>query len=133
MMRSVLAVLAGLAVMVVMVALVEVIGHAVFPFPLPEGLDPKDPATIAAVLPNMPTGALLFPLLAYAAGSFLGAGTATAISRGHKRGAAIVVGSAMLVLVAANFAMLPVHPTWMVITGVLVPLPFALLGWRVFR
>lgn len=133
MMRSVLAVIAGLVVMVAMVVMVEYIGHLAFPFPLPPGLDPNDPATMAAVLPNMPVGALLFPLLAYAAGSFLGAGTATSISQAHKRGVAIVVGSVMLVLVAANFASLPVHPLWMVVTGLLVPLPFALLGWRVFR
>ena len=73
--------------------------------------------------------ALAFVLLAYAAGSFLGAYTASTISLRHKRGVAVIVGMVMLALVSLNFWMIP-HPTWMVIAGVLIPLPFALAGWK---
>ena len=35
-------------------------------------------------------------------------------------------------LVALIFSVIP-HPAWMVVAGLLIPLPFALLGWRLGR
>ncbi|MFY2764183.1 hypothetical protein [Arenimonas sp. MALMAid1274] len=130
MIRSVLAVLAGIVVMGVMVAAIQWLGHSIYP--PPPGLDLTNPEAAKSLIAAMPPMALGMVLVAYAAGSFLGAYTATTISRAHKRGVAIVIGVVMLALVAANFAAIP-HPLWMMVAGVLVPLPFALLGWRLAR
>ena len=128
--RSVLAVFAGFVVMVLMVAGVEYIGHRIWP--IPAGLDLSHPAAMEALINMMPPAAFAWVLFAYAAASFFGAGTAATISRDHKRGVAIIIGVVMLALVAATLLSLP-HPLWMVIAGLSIPLPFALLGWRLFR
>jgi hypothetical protein len=73
--------------------------------------------------------ALAFILVAYAFGTFLGAYTAATISQAHRRGVALTIALIMLGLITLNFAVIP-HPMWMVVTGVLIPFPFALLGWK---
>ena len=128
--RSIAALIAGMVVMMITVALVQWIGHSIYP--PPPGMDPSDRTAMIALISTMPLGALAMVLLAYAGGSFLGAGTATAISRRHKRVVALAIGVVMLALVAINFAIIP-HPIWMIVLGLLVPVPFALLGYRVFR
>jgi hypothetical protein len=133
MFRSIVAVVIGVIVMALFVGGIEFIGHMLWPLPaLPAGVDPNHPEVIAANIDRMPFLALAWVLFAYAVGTFFGAGTATSISAKHKRGVAIAVGVVVLCMSAAVFSMFP-HPLWMVVGGLLVPLPFALLGWRVFR
>lgn len=133
MLRSILAVVIGVIAMVLFVAGIQSIGHALWPMPVPPpGIDPTHPDVIAAAIEQLPVIALAWVLFAYAVATFFGAGTATAISAKHKRGVAIVVGVVMLALCVANLTLLP-HPLWMAIGSLLIPLPFALLGWRVFR
>ena len=130
MLRSILAVLAGVLVMAITVAAVQLIGHSVFP--PPPGIDASDHEAMVALISTMPAMALAFVLLAYAAGGFLGAYTAATISRAHRRGAALAVGVVLLALIAMNFMAIP-HPLWMVVAGVLIPIPAALLAWRLAR
>ena len=130
MVRSTGAVIAGLLVMLLGVAALQWLGHS--GYPPPEGLDFRDKDAVAAAMANAPAGAFAFVLASYAIGTFLAAGTATTISLRHKRGVAIVIGVVMLGLAAINLFALP-HPTWMVVAALLVPVPAALLGWRVFR
>lgn len=85
-----------------------------------------------ALIATMPAMALAFVLLAYAFGTFLGAYAAVTISLAHKRGVALVVATVMLALIAINFAMIA-HPLWMVVLGVLIPFPFALLAWKLAK
>lgn len=130
MLRTILAVLVGIVVMGIMVAAIQWLGHSIFP--PPPGIDPTDHDAMIALISTMPVMALALVLVAYAVGTFLGAYTAATISSRHKRGAAITVGLAMLALIVANFAVIP-HPMWMVALGILIPLPFALLAWRLAR
>jgi hypothetical protein len=130
MLRSILAVLAGVLVMGITVAAVQWLGHSIFP--PPQGVDPGDRDAMIAAISGMPVLALAFVLVAYAFGTFLGAYTAATISVAHKRGTAIIVAVVMLALIAANFALIP-HPLWMVVLGVLIPLPFALLAWKLAK
>ena len=130
MLRSILALIAGLFVMMVTVASVQMLGHALWP--PPPGVDPSDHDAMVALIGSMPVLALGFVLLAYAAGAFLGAFTAATVSVAHKRGVAIALATVLLALVGLNFAFIP-HPTWMVVLGVLLPFPFALLAWRLAR
>ena len=130
MVRSMGGVIAGLVVMLIVVASIQWLGHSVYP--PPEGLDFRDKDAVAAAMASAPLGALGFVLLSYAVATFLAAGTAATISLRHKRAVAIVIGAVMLVLAAISLLALP-HPTWMIVAGLLLPLPVALLGWRVFR
>ena len=130
MVRSMGAIIAGLLVMLIVVAAIQWIGHSVYP--PPEGLDFRDKYAVAAALSTAPVGALGFVLLSYAVATFLAAGTAATLSLRHKRGVALVIGGVMLVLAAINLFLLP-HPMWMTVAGLLIPVPVALLGWRVFR
>jgi hypothetical protein len=130
MLRSILAVLAGILVMGITVAAVQWLGHSIFP--PPAGVDPTDHDAMVALIASMPVMALAFVLVAYAFGTFLGAYTAATISVAHKRGVAIIVGVLMLALVVLNFAVIA-HPMWMVVVGVLIPLPFALLAWKLAK
>ena len=127
MLRSILAVLAGFLVMGITVAAVQWLGHSIFP--PPPGIDPTDHDAMVALISNMPVMALAFVLIAYAFGTFLGAYTAATISLAHKRGVALVIATLMLALIALNFSMIP-HPVWMVVLGVLIPFPFALVAWK---
>jgi hypothetical protein len=126
MLRSILAVIVGILVMGISVAAVQWLGHSVYP--PPEAI-PAHPEAMAELVASMPVGALAFILVAYAFGTFLGAYTAATISQAHRRGVAITIAVIMLGLITLNFAVIP-HPMWMVITGVLIPFPFALLGWK---
>ena len=130
MVRSMGGVIAGLVVMLIVVASIQWLGHSVYP--PPEGLDFRDKDAVAAAMASAPVGALGFVLLSYAVATFLAAGTAATISLRHKCAVAIVIGAVMLVLAAISLLALP-HPTWMIGAGLLLPLPVALLGWRVFR
>lgn len=127
--RSILAVIVGILVMGITVAAVQWLGHSIFP---PPEAVPAHPGAMAELVANMPVAALAFVLVAYAFGTFLGAYTAATISLAHKRGAAIAIALVMLALIAMNFSVIP-HPLWMVIGGVLVPLPFALLAWQLAK
>ncbi|TNJ35212.1 hypothetical protein [Arenimonas terrae] len=130
MLRSILAVLAGILVMGITVAAVQWLGHSIFP--PPARVDPTDHDAMIALIASMPVMALAFVLLAYAFGTFLGAYTAATISVAHKRGVAVIIGVLMLALAALNFSVIA-HPMWMVVLGVLIPLPFALLAWKLAK
>ena len=115
MLRNVLAFFAGFTVCVVTVAVVEGIGMALFP--PPPDLDPNDPAALAALMDQIPLGALVSVVVAWGLAALLGplvAGRAAT----HGRATAGVVGALFLVVVVLNLAMLP-HPIWMWVVGLL--------------
>ena len=130
MVRSMFAIIAGLVVMLVVVSSVQWLSHSIYP--PPDGLDIMDKDAVSKAMAAAPVGALAMVLLSYALATFLAAGTATSISVRHKRGVAIILALVMIVLAGANFFIIP-HPLWMVVLGLLIPLPMALLAWRVFR
>ncbi|MCK6623004.1 MAG: hypothetical protein HUU32_18855 [Calditrichaceae bacterium] len=82
MMRSVLAVIAGVVAAGIIIALVEMAGQQIYP--LPEGVNPADPESVKAAMANIPTGGLLFVLLAWALGSFGGGWLAARIAGSFK-------------------------------------------------
>lgn len=130
MVRSMGAAIAGLLVMMIVGVSLQWLGVSLYP--PPPDVDPKVNTAIAAQIARLPVGALVIELLALAAASFFGAGTAATISVRHKRLVAAFIGVVLLGLVALKFLILP-YPTWVVVGALLIPLPFALLGWRVFR
>jgi hypothetical protein len=125
--RQILAAVVGIVVAVLVVGLIEMGSHQIYP--PPAGIDFHDQAQVAAMVANLPVGALLFVLLAWALGSLLGAFVAAKISVGNRARPALAVAVLMLAAVAFNLVAFP-HPLWMALTGLLLPLPCALLGAR---
>jgi len=123
--RTILAVILGVIAMSICVGAVEWIGHQLYP--LPAGLDFKNPETLKGFIAQLPVAALLFVLAGWTLGSLVGGYIAARISRLHKRGAALSIGIAMVLLVIMNMLMIP-HPLWISVLGVTLPVPFALLG-----
>lgn len=126
--RTILAVFIGLAAAVATMLVLEYLGMSMFP--LPPGLDLDNDADLAKLVAASTTGKKLWVLLPWTAASFVGGATAARISRRHRNAAALVVGAFIVAGVMLNTALLP-HPWWMIVAGVLLPLPAARLAARV--
>lgn len=123
--RTILAVFLAIVVAGLIVAAIEAIGHALHP--LPPGIDANNPEAMKNLIASLPQSALVIVVMAWALGSIAGGFTAAKVSRQHKRGAALAFGIAMVLLIAMNFIAIP-HPVWMIVFGVVLPVPLALVG-----
>ncbi|MDH3269756.1 MAG: hypothetical protein OEN56_00395 [Gemmatimonadota bacterium] len=133
--RKALAVVVGMLVVGVVVMILQQVAASIHP--LPEGLDPMDPANadaFTAHLEGMPSAAWAAAFLSELIGAFLGAVAAGWIAGDRERVfSGVIVGLALLASVSnwVSFA----HPTWF-IGGQLVGYPvvlaavWALLGKR---
>lgn len=124
-MRILLGVLAGVVLAGLCVFAVEAIGHTLYP--LPAGLDPRDPADQPAMMAAMPAAAKAIVLLGWFVGAWLGAWAANRIA-----GRALAGWIVALLVIAAGVAtmlMIP-HPAWMWAGGILLPLA---AGWLAQR
>ena len=127
MLRSILAVLAGLVVAWITVSLFEF--ASMHTFPPPPGVDVRDPQQLAALVSQMPVGALGLVLAGWVVGALDGGLVAMLIAK--RRVPAVVVG-ALVALGALAMVMMVPHPLWMSIAGVFLPMPAALFGaWLV--
>lgn len=125
MLRAAAATLAGIVAAVALVAVVEAVGHVVFPPPAEIDLD--DPAAVAGIIAELPAGALFFVVLGWACGAFGGGYVATKVARGTTRVPAVLV--ALLLLAATGWTLHAIpHPLWMAVAGIVIPVPFALIG-----
>jgi hypothetical protein len=124
--RLVLAVVAGLVVgSVVNGALIFASGHVI---PPPAGADVTTAEGLRASLHLFEPRHFLFPFLAHALGTLVGALVATWLAPGRSARPAYVVGGAFLLGGIANVLMLPA-PLWFeVLDLVAAYLPFAWLG-----
>jgi len=126
--RGIVAVVFGTVVGGMILAAVEALGHRVYP--PPPGMNPNDPESIRAAMAQLPMGALLFVLLAWAAGAVGGGWLAALIARRARVRLALLVGA--LLLAGGVFTLIQIpHPLWFQVVGVLVFLPAAYLGARV--
>ncbi len=78
---------------------------------------------------QVPLGAMVFVILAYAAGSFGGGWVAARLAAARKLRHALVVGGVLMLAGVSNLVTIP-HPTWMVIATLVVFLPLAYAGGR---
>ncbi len=125
--RSILAVLAGVLAAFVVIGLVQAIGVRVYP--PPPGLDPRDTETFKAAVAQMPRGALLFVLLAYAAGSVAGGWVAARFIPRAKLMHGMIVGAFLLGAGVVNMSMIP-HPGWFWVSAIAIYLLGAWSGAR---
>ena len=123
--RCVLGVIAGVCAMFVVIMAIEFVGNQVYP--PPAGIDPRNPADVAAMLTAAPMGALVSIAIAWVAGAFAGGAVAAWISRIWPKSAAIVVALVVVAGVVSMIAMIP-NPQWLAIVGLVFPVPAALAG-----
>lgn len=126
--RNILAVIAGwLGGSIVNMGLIQ-LGHKLFPI---EGIDPNDMDAFAAIMPTLGFKYFIFPFLAHAIGTLVGAAIAGLIAVSHKMKFSLAVGALFLIGgIVVNY-MLP-GPTWFVIVDILIAyIPMAWIGGKI--
>lgn len=114
--KNTLAGLAGFIAGGIAIALLEMVGHE--RFPLPPGIDPNDPASLAANAHLVPPAAQAMVVLAWFVGTFVAAAVAGTIAPAARRLLATVLGVVFLCAGLANLVMIP-SPLWMWVAGLL--------------
>lgn len=125
--KNILAVIAGWIVgSIVNMGLVNA-GHSIFPI---EGIDLNDMDAVAAVMPTLDFKYFVFPFLAHALGTLIGALVAAAIAANRKMVFAFVIGGLFLLGgIAVNI--LITGPIWFTIADIaLAYLPMAYIGGK---
>ncbi|WP_372367181.1 hypothetical protein [Candidatus Uabimicrobium sp. HlEnr_7] len=120
-------ILLGLIIGIATVALVEYIGHLVYP--VPTDLDLNNKEQMKEYVKNLPFGAFLFVLLAWATGVGFGSFVATKVNK-NKMISGITVGIFFLLATIINLIIIP-HPTWFLLCGLSVFPIFSFLGAKV--
>ncbi len=126
--RNILAVILGwLGGSVINMGLV-MLGHTVFPI---EGVDPNDMDALATAMPNLASHHFIFPFLAHALGTLIGAFLAGWIAVNHKMKFALAIGGLFLLGgIWVNY-ILP-GPTWFAVLDIIVAyIPMAWLGGKI--
>jgi uncharacterized membrane protein YqgA involved in biofilm formation len=125
--RNVLAVIAGLIAGSLLNGLI--INFSRFVIPLPEGSDTSTTEGLQAAILTYEPKHFLFPFIAHAFGSFVGAFVAAKISPNYGFKLAMVVGLFYLVAGIYMVIILP-SPLWFDILDLAIAyLPMAYLGW----
>lgn len=125
--KSVLAVLAGAIVAGLLIAAVESISSALYP--LPPGIDLYDHEAMRRHIDQLPIGAFLFVLGAWAIGSFGGSWVAARLAGRARIAHGLVVGALFLLAGVANMLLIP-HPWWMWVGGIVALAGCSYLGAR---
>jgi MFS family permease len=126
--RTVLGILLGIVTTMIVISLVEALGHAIYP--PPDGLDPSNPEHVGRIIAIAPTAALAMVVLAWCVGTFVGGWLGARIAR-HPRIAALASAFVVMFGVIAMIKLVPEHPTWMAVLGLLLPVPLALIAAKV--
>ena len=126
--KNILAIIAGwVAGSIVNMGLIQA-GHAFIPI---EGIDPSDMDALAAVMPDLDVKYFIFPFLAHALGTLVGAIVAGMIAASHTMKIALTIGILFLFGgIMVNY-MLP-GPTWFAVLDiVLAYIPMAWIGGKI--
>ncbi len=126
--KNVLAVIAGwIGGSIINMGLVKA-GHSIFPI---EGINPNNMEAFAEILPTLDFEYFIFPFLAHALGTLVGAAIAFKIAAIHKMKMALIVGILFLIGgIVVNY-LLP-GPNWFAIADILVAyIPMALIGAKI--
>ncbi|MBR9914338.1 MAG: hypothetical protein GYB32_05835 [Algicola sp.] len=104
------------------------LGHSIFPI---EGVDMTDMQALAEAMPNLSSKHFIFPFLAHAGGTFIGAIIAALIAFSHKMKFALAVG--VLFLLGGIVINLTLSgPTWFTVVDLLAAyIPMAWLGGKI--
>lgn len=114
MVRNTAAAVVGIIVAGALVWIVEKTGHAVYP--PPADLDITNAQAMGEYVATLPTGALLFVVLAWFTGATAGTCAACAIGTAKPMYLAVLVGGLVFIGASANLLMFP-HPIWFSVLG----------------
>lgn len=126
--KNILAVIAGwLGGSIINMGLIK-IGHQLFPI---EGIDPNDMEALASIMPTLEFEYFIFPFLAHAMGTLVGATIAGWLTVSHKMKFSLGIGGLFLLGgIMVNY-MLP-GPIWFAATDILIAyIPMAWIGGRI--
>jgi hypothetical protein len=126
--KNILAVITGwLGGSVINLGLIQT-GHMLIPM---EGVDTNDMDALAAVMPSLGFEYFIFPFLAHALGTLVGAAIAGLIADNHKMKFSLAIGGLFLLGgIMVNY-MLP-GPTWFTATDILIAyIPMAWIGGKI--
>lgn len=103
-------------------------GHKLLPI---EGIDPNNMDALVAVMPNLSFEYFIFPFLAHALGTLVGATVASWMAFNNKMKFALAIGILFLIGgIMVNY-MIP-GPTWFAVTDiVLAYIPMAYIGGKI--
>ncbi|OUS02562.1 hypothetical protein A9Q86_03405 [Flavobacteriales bacterium 33_180_T64] len=126
--KNILAVILGwLSGSLINMGLIQ-LGHKLIPI---EGLDPNDMNAYAEIMPTLSFEYFIFPFLAHALGTLVGATVAGLIAVKHKMKFALAIGFLFLLGGLAISYMLP-GPVWFTITDLIIAyIPMAWLGGKI--
>ena len=98
--------------------------------PPPSGLDLTTEEGLVAAMRLMEPKHFIFPFLAHALGTFVGAFIAARFSENRKKTKSMIIGVVFLIGGVQMVFILPTTPVWFVITDLLLAyLPFAYAGY----
>ena len=126
MIRNILAVIAGLVVGSVVNMMLIKLGHMVVA--LPPGADVSTMEGVKAAMPMFGPEQFIFPFLAHAGGTLVGALIATMIASSHKFVIAMITGAFFLIGGIAAVIMLPAPLWYDVIDLLFAYIPMAWIG-----
>ena len=132
MVQKILAVTMGLLLNALIVFLMESLGH--FIYPLPSELNTFSEVSeerIIELRAGLKTGYYLFVLGGWSFGPFLGAALASKILPEYWEKSSFNIGVIVAILVLWITSQMP-HPTWLVVLGLVLPVPMAYLGGKIF-
>ena len=126
--KNILAVIAGwLGGSAVNMGLIQ-IGHTLFPI---MGIDPNDMGALADVMPTLGFEYFIFPFLAHALGTLVGAAIAWWIAANHKMKFSLGIGGLFLLGGIMVTYMLP-GPTWFAAADIILAyIPMAWFGGKI--
>ena len=127
-MRNFLSVAGGVIAGAVIVTLVQWLGHRMYA--PPSGMDFSDPEAVRAMMKEIPRGALVMVLVAWALGAFVGGWVAAHFAKSFPLRAALTVGGVLLLFGVMTMVSLP-HPLWFWVVGIILFLPLAHLGGKI--
>lgn len=130
MLRNIFAVIAGVVGGFVSIALVQSLGSTTFPDPT--GLNTQDIESIRNYFGELPLGALIVILAAWAIGAFISGLIGSIVAKNKKLKTGMVSGVILLLFAVMNVVAIP-YPSWFKIVGTLMFIPFAYMGAKSFH
>ncbi len=120
-----MAVIAGLVAAILIFMAFEQLKEVLYP--LPHGMDRAEHKAMSAYETSLPVSALLLMLGGWTLGSFICGLLIKLISKSGDTTSAYLAGLFLMAAGIVDIFLLP-HPTWFIVTGVLIFIPATLAG-----
>ncbi len=123
MLRKILSVVIGMTAAIAVIMLVQ--GGSMAAFPLPAGVDIRNPASINPG--DIPLVNLVSVLSSYILAAMAAGAVAAKVDRSYSPTNGLIVGGLLTLASISNLAMIP-HPLWFAVINVVAMIPLAWLG-----